>query len=105
MSVNGNRFDVVAAGHRAGPHLVRGVLFVAAVHWSTLVLRRRAFIRGMMVAVNRALIAGATRTTDGHKCCTGDRRVGEKESDKTSTSAQPVCAQGTGLEGSVHSTY
>ena len=105
MSVNGNRFDVLAAGHRAGPHLVRGVLFVAAVHWSTFVFRRPAFFRGMMVAVNRALIAGATRASDGHKCRTGDRRVGEKESDKTSTGAQPVCAQGAGLGGSVHSTY
>jgi hypothetical protein len=77
VSVDGNLFDVVAARHGARIRLA-GMVSVVAIHLSPARMRGR-LRRGMMISVDRALLAGAAGACNHHQGGTGHGSVDQQQ--------------------------
>ena len=72
---------ILAAGHRAGLHRAH---FVPAVRRNVGV----TVLRGMVMAVNRALVASAAGTGHNHEGGAGYRRIDEQESEHANSRSE-----------------
>jgi len=83
VSVDGNLFEVVAARHGARVYLA-GMVSVVAIHRSPARLRG-GLRRGMMISVDRALLAGAAGAGNGHQGGTGHGSVHQQQRQQAKT--------------------